>query len=236
MFFSFTGNYTILEYRSSSNETNVSGKLHHNQLMLSETIHSPQIEESLFPPCSFPGGQRCGDRGPYRHPGCPGHRPGCSRVALLGCEKEETDWRDVQTQRWRTDRHRLHCSTRRPEVTKGGKTHLTLAFEQILFGHLGGSRVKLRSPLQGHAQLVSWHALHITYETLLRKAPGSLDAAGLEHFFCTSIWATLFLVYRGFLFTVLLHLLDLVFYESVSPAKMIFYLLISLQQSCSSVQ
>lgn len=209
--------------------------------MISETIHSPQIEESLFfPPWSFPGGQHCSDRGPYSHPGCPGHRPGCSRVALLGREKEETDWRDVQTQCWGTVRSQLHCSTRRPEVTKGGKTHLNLAFEQILSGtSVRGSRVKRRSPLQGHDQLVSWHALHITYETLLRKAPGSLDAAGLEHFFCTtymSISATLLLVYRGFLFTELLHLLDLVFYESVTPAKMIFYPVISLQQSCSSVQ
>lgn len=206
--------------------------------MISETINSPQSEESLFFfPWSFPGGQRCSYRGPYSHPGSPGHRPGCSRLALLGCEKEETDWRDVQTQRWGAVRYRRHGSTRRPEVTKGGKTHLILAFEQIVFGtSVRGGRVKL---LKGHDQLVSWHALHITYETLLRKAPGSLDAAGLEHFFCAtymSISATLFLVYRGFLFTVLLHLLDLVFYESVSPAKIIFYLLISLQQSCSSVQ
>lgn len=208
--------------------------------MISETIHSPQIEESLFFFLwSFPGGQHCSDRGPYSHPGCPGHRPGCSRVALLGCEKEETDWRDVQTQRWRTVRYRLHCSTRRPEVTKGGKTHLILAFEQILFG-TSCERQPCEAALAAEG---TWSAGFLTCSAhYLRdtfKKSTSLDAAGLEHFFCAtymSISATLFLVYRGFLFTVLLHLLDLVFYESVSPAKMIFYRLISLQQSCSSVQ
>lgn len=76
---------------------------------------------------SFPGDQRCSYRGPYSHRGCTGHCPGCSRLALLGGEKEEADWRDVPTQCWRTLWYQLHSSTRCPEVTKGGKTHLNFS-------------------------------------------------------------------------------------------------------------
>lgn len=78
------------------------------------------------PSCIFPfaGTQHRSYRGPYGHPGRPGHRLGCSRVAPLRGEKEETDRRDVQTQCWGAVRCKQRGHTRCAKVTEGGKTHL----------------------------------------------------------------------------------------------------------------
>lgn len=99
---------------------------------------------------SFAGPQHCSYRGPYSYPGRPGPSFGCCRLAPVRGKKEETDWRDIQTQCRGTVWCQLHGGTRCTKAAKGGKTHLnfrSLHSNKFPNGQLvSGSRVWRRSP------------------------------------------------------------------------------------------
>lgn len=134
---------------------------------------------------SFPGDQRRSYCGLHSHLGCPGHRAGCSRLGLLGGEEEEADRRHVQTQCWRAVWYQLHSSTRCPEDTEGGEAHLNVS---VWTNPLQDACERQQwccgsTPKENH-QLVSWHALNVSYKTLLKeKGHDCLDLAGLDRFF-----------------------------------------------------
>lgn len=212
-----------------------------------EACSVPRLNGLVSFRCSFPGDQHRSYRGPYSHPGCSGHRPGCSRLALLGGEKEEADWRDVQAQCWRTVWYQLHSSPRCPEVTEGGETHLNFS---LWTNCLEDICERQQCDAAVHAQRQP-SDMHWTFscKTLLREGRGCWDLAGLDHFSTErSMSATLFFSLQRFPF----HLTSLStwFYlqwmtvitcrtDHFSQMWMIhpclWVLMISLHQSCSLV-